>query len=107
MNVFNVMLRGVHCINNASSIFLFSIQYAFAFVKIMYFECRNKQFEERKHKVSYRQVGRKIITKRIKVNFIYQQGVSAVVGEFVKQAFKKQCPHGQMTCFTWVKQILL
>jgi len=83
----------MHHISNASTIFLFNILYAFAFIKMMYFECRNKQFEERKHKVSYRQVGRKIITKRIKVNFIYQQGVSAVVGEFVKKVFKKQWPY--------------
>jgi len=49
MNVFDVMLRGwIHCISNASSIFFFNILYVFAFVKIMYFECQNKQFEGKK-----------------------------------------------------------
>ena len=38
----------MHCISNASGIFLFNILYAFAFVKIMYFECLNKPFEEEK-----------------------------------------------------------
>jgi len=43
------MLRGgVHCINSASSIFLFNIYYGFAFVKMMYFGYRNKQFEGKK-----------------------------------------------------------
>ena len=41
MNIFNVMN-----ISNASIIFLFNILYAFAFIKSMYFECQNKQFEE-------------------------------------------------------------
>jgi len=36
------------------------------FVKIMYFECQNKQFEEEKNKVRLRRVGGKIIIKRIK-----------------------------------------
>jgi len=37
--------------------------------------------------------GRKIIIKRIKVNFISQQRVSAVVIGFVKQELKKQWPN--------------
>ena len=41
-------------ISNASSIFLFNILYAFTFIQMMYFECQNKQFEE-KNKVSSRQ----------------------------------------------------
>ena len=63
---------------------------AFAFIKIMYFECRNKQFEEEeKTQFSHRWVGRKII---IKVNFISRQQVPAVVSWFVKQIVKKQWP---------------
>ena len=46
MNVFNVMLWGrIHYINNTSSILLFNILYAFAFIKIMYYECWNKPFK--------------------------------------------------------------
>ena len=70
MNVFNVMLR-MHCISNASSIFLFNILYAFDFNKSMYFECRKKQFEGRKNKVSLRWVSGKIIIKRIKSQFYF------------------------------------
>jgi len=44
MNVFKVMLRGDY-INNASSILRFNIRYAFVFIKMMYYECWNKQFE--------------------------------------------------------------
>jgi len=83
------MLGGMHRISNASTIFLFNILYAFLFIKMMYLECQNKQFEERKNNVSCRQVGGKIIIKRIKVNFISQRQVSAVVGGFVKQVFQK------------------
>ena len=39
MNVFNVILREVHYIGNVSSILLFNIVYAFAFITIMYYEC--------------------------------------------------------------------
>jgi len=35
----------MHYISNASSIQLFNILYVFAFFKIMYYECWNKQFE--------------------------------------------------------------
>ena len=65
----------------------------------MYFECRNKQFVERK-KQGWPQAGRRDrkIIKRIKVNFISQWRVSAVVSEFVKQVFKKQWPyHNELT----------
>jgi len=37
----------------------------------------------------FRQIGTKIITKRIKVDFISQQQVSAVIGDFVKEVFQK------------------
>jgi len=47
---------------------------------------------KKKNKVSHRQVGGKIIIKRIKVHFISHQQVSAMVGGFVKQVFKKQYP---------------
>jgi len=90
INVFNVMIKGMHCINNASSIFLFNILYVFASIKMMYFECQNKQFEGKKTRLA---AGRKIIIKRIKVNFISQRQVSAVVDKFVKQVFKKQWPN--------------
>jgi len=41
----------------------------------------------------FRRVSGKIIIKRIKVDFIFQQQVSAVIGGFVKHVFKKQWPH--------------
>ena len=45
---FSVMLRGrMHRISNASIIFLFNILYAFSFIKVKYFECWNKHFEEK------------------------------------------------------------
>jgi len=40
-----------------------------------------------------RWVSAKIIIKRIKVDFISQQWVSAVIGGFVKEVFKKQWPY--------------
>jgi len=44
------MLRGgVNYIRNASSILLFDILYVFAFIKIMYYECWNKQIELNHH----------------------------------------------------------
>ena len=39
------MLGGMLYISSASSILLFNILYAFTFIKIMYYECWNKQFE--------------------------------------------------------------
>ena len=48
----------MHFINNASNIFLFSIQYAL--LEMIYFECRNKQFEEKKTRLA---TGGKIIIK--------------------------------------------
>jgi len=53
----------------------------------MYFEYRNKQFKEEKTR---RLAAGKMIIKRIKVNFISRQRVSAMVGVFVKQVLKKQ-----------------
>jgi len=37
---------------NVFNIILFNILYAFAFFKMMYFECRNKQFEEEKTRLA-------------------------------------------------------
>jgi len=92
MNVFNVMLR-MHCISNASSIFLFNILYAFDFDKMMYFECRKKTFEGRKNKVSLRWVSGKIIIKRIKSQFYFPAEGFSCGGRVVKQVFKKRWPY--------------
>ena len=64
----------------------------------MYYECRNKQFEGKKNRVTHRRVGGKIIIKRINY-FISRWRVSVVVGGFVNEVLKKQWPNG---IFYWL-----
>jgi len=64
---------------------------------MMYFECRNKQFEERKNQ------GGKIIIKN-KSQFYFPGRVSAVIVGFVKQVLKN---NGLITFFNFTKPQLV
>ena len=70
----------MHGISNASSIFLFNILYVFAFVKMMYFECQNKQ------------VSRKIIIKKNKSQFCFPAASISWGQQVCKTSIQRKWP---------------